>query len=875
MPPNSVCEWMLGRNYIKQQKPKGLRSLVTFEALTDDEDGSDHFRIAIPRGKRATSKNVRFEGEATKSAMKKPAKSEESEVSTEFDNQSSGDEGTTEEEPDPDCPCTKCVWKRKWLKQVEQETEKKKKKIVATESTDEETEEEIDTVHAKHKAKKAKKEEAAKSKGANGKENAKPNGKQKGKQDEKGKGKKQKKQAAPETESDTTEATETEPETEPETESETAVESEEQSEEEPPKKKGKQKGNDKGKKDKGQQNSDKKAGKKEKGQQNSDKKAGKKNKKQKSDTEEETEASDTEVETTEAETTEEEEKKDKKKKKEKEKQNKKSKKQNSDKKKDKPAPKAESPSKKSEKAEKQLSFPPHHPPPEIRKTSFLLPPRSNVLHVEHAVESHEDPRPNAFYDNENGVMRVYHGPAYGNPYGALYPKRVYSHQDLPVGSPHPQHNPWYNGFQTVAGQPVPPHVPPYKPGDPSYPWMTAAGGAPHTPPNIPLPPDFTKDFDQKHYERLANRYSLSPEKRASPLKDSNVIPIPTIEIESPAKEASDRKSTKAGSASGSTWGAQGAPGSGSKKGSKKTGRSSAVDDSNDLLRNLNQQMAADTAELQEILSRTNSKNGSAKDPSPQPEGSSGWGGNNNVDGGGDNTWGGAPTTSGADNTWGDAPNTTGDTDVWGNAIDGTNNNDNGDGVQWVGNANDNTFSNNGGWGSVESPHPSNQGSNHSNRGSNNGGNNNSPRGAGISTPVPGAFPSPSPQGSKNSWDAPSHASGGNVVAGGSGSAGRAPSVVGSQGNNSNNGGGAGDNDNTWGGAPANTGWEDATAAQSTGGFWGTEEGQKDFAEGAAEKKAAAAFDGQEWWWGSPSLLVYYVVSVCFFVCGWAYLRFAY
>ena len=63
---------------------------------------------------------------------------------------------------------------------------------------------------------------------------------------------------------------------------------------------------------------------------------------------------------------------------------------------------------------------------------YIMGPQAHVLHVEHAMESPHDPRPNAFYDNDNGVMRVYHGPAYGNPVGVLYPKLVDSRQQRPL-----------------------------------------------------------------------------------------------------------------------------------------------------------------------------------------------------------------------------------------------------------------------------------------------------------------------------------------------------------------------------------------------------------------------------------------------------------
>lgn len=117
---------------------------------------------------------------------------------------------------------------------------------------------------------------------------------------------------------------------------------------------------------------------------------------------------------------------------------------------------------------KKQRLPKAYPPPDLRTPHLIMPPRAEVLQIEHAVETPEDPRPNAFVDNEHGICRVYHGPAYGNPYGSLYPRRGLSgpppFQPLPVGVPHPMHNPYYNGFDPNQmaryGQPTPPGWPP-------------------------------------------------------------------------------------------------------------------------------------------------------------------------------------------------------------------------------------------------------------------------------------------------------------------------------------------------------------------------------------------------------------------------------
>ncbi|KAL0930808.1 uncharacterized protein CTRU02_213543 [Colletotrichum truncatum] len=84
--------------------------------------------------------------------------------------------------------------------------------------------------------------------------------------------------------------------------------------------------------------------------------------------------------------------------------------------------------------------------PHLRRPNLIMPVRAEVLQVEHTIEGAEDPRPNAFHDPQHGVVRVYHGPAYGNPYGLLYPVRDSSRATLPIGVPHPLQNPYFLGF---------------------------------------------------------------------------------------------------------------------------------------------------------------------------------------------------------------------------------------------------------------------------------------------------------------------------------------------------------------------------------------------------------------------------------------------
>lgn len=59
----------------------------------------------------------------------------------------------------------------------------------------------------------------------------------------------------------------------------------------------------------------------------------------------------------------------------------------------------------------------------------LRPAQASVMLREDVLECPTDPRPNAFVDMNTGVVRVYHGPVYGNPYSSIVPT-----QPMPVGS---------------------------------------------------------------------------------------------------------------------------------------------------------------------------------------------------------------------------------------------------------------------------------------------------------------------------------------------------------------------------------------------------------------------------------------------------------
>jgi len=115
---------------------------------------------------------------------------------------------------------------------------------------------------------------------------------------------------------------------------------------------------------------------------------------------------------------------------------------------------------------------------ELHQPNLVLPPRSTVLQVEHAVETASDPRPNAFMDNSNGILRVYHGPMYGNAWGALYSSRAWPNQPLPHEIPHNMNNQYYPGFNGGYG-------PPGLPANGSMPpWPMGAPAVPYGPPGM-------------------------------------------------------------------------------------------------------------------------------------------------------------------------------------------------------------------------------------------------------------------------------------------------------------------------------------------------------------------------------------------------------
>ncbi|KAI8634861.1 hypothetical protein F5Y19DRAFT_127810 [Xylariaceae sp. FL1651] len=808
MPPNSFCEWMVGQNIRTKKKPGELRSVVSLEVLTDDESGSDVYKIAMPRAKRTIPKKVRFDGEVVKPSLKEPSnKASDSDLSTDVSKETSEDEETLEE-PDSDCPCTACIKRRQKLKRKKQAKAEENKKT--TTPSEEESEGDA-AVHAKYQAKKNKKAHADKvKKGGEGRSED-----IKAKQKEATKIKKKK--GSTKSESDSTEssvedtAAETEEETDEETEMETEEETEEKTKPQSAKKKGKQKEMNTSK---GKANSKTKSrGKQENKQQAKTKKGGKKGDQTKYGNEDDKSASEPE---SMSETTSESE--------------------------DEAAKPAKS--KEMKKSGKKVSFSIGQPVRNIRQANLLLPPRASVMQVEHAVEVPNDPRPNAFYDNGSGTMRVYHGPAYGNPYGMLYPKQFHNLQNSPVGVPHPTQNPRYSGFPTVNEQPGPLPVPPPGGGsaDEKNPWFRGWGTVKTAPTtgSIPPAPDFTAGIDPKVYRDLAAQYSLSPTLRSHHPSDrdagwnSNVVPLPSVEVTapdgSPAKgsDQSNRSTAaKAGDASSDY---------------KKSAERLAKQNQKilDLGKALRETAERDEADMRAREERWSNRSGS-KETSPQPtswnnneNNGTGWGNMNNKGGSG-NGWNIADTGTGGGNDWNTRNANTGGDSAWDNtAANNNNNNNNNDNNQWGGNdtnnndwgnANNqdwginNNYNNNNTWDSA------NNADNEEMADDNNNDNSPSPTIPMASTPIPGTWASPVPSNrSSNSNKVPSNWSGGNV-------AGPPPPVASFK---SKGKGKAVESGNTWG---------DATAAQSSGGYWESAEGRAALAKGATRER-----NKNESWW---------------------------
>ncbi|CAM1503004.1 Fc.00g077800.m01.CDS01 [Cosmosporella sp. VM-42] len=92
-----------------------------------------------------------------------------------------------------------------------------------------------------------------------------------------------------------------------------------------------------------------------------------------------------------------------------------------------------------------------------RSPNYIQPIQAHVVQTERVVERPEDPAPNAYFDGQHNVLRVYHGPVYGNQGPkSLYQRRDARHKPIPpplnLGQPHPTQNPYFNGWQGASYQ---------------------------------------------------------------------------------------------------------------------------------------------------------------------------------------------------------------------------------------------------------------------------------------------------------------------------------------------------------------------------------------------------------------------------------------
>lgn len=120
--------------------------------------------------------------------------------------------------------------------------------------------------------------------------------------------------------------------------------------------------------------------------------------------------------------------------------------------------------------------------PKSMEPNLIMPIKSNVVQCEHTIEGPNDPRPNAFIDSGKGIVRIYHGPVWGNHtgelYGAVNPSKLSPMP--PSARPHLGYPPGWVGPQHFD------HFPPYYPHHP-YPPFPPGGPSPRPPPGGPPP----------------------------------------------------------------------------------------------------------------------------------------------------------------------------------------------------------------------------------------------------------------------------------------------------------------------------------------------------------------------------------------------------
>ncbi|KAI0180294.1 hypothetical protein GGR52DRAFT_237488 [Hypoxylon sp. FL1284] len=614
MPPNSFCEWVVGQNLPRNRAPKKPRPVFSLALETDDEAEKDTLRLTYPRtgrhrqagragragrGRATDDRKVQFKESvqtpATKHANSRRALSLDTEVSSEPE--TSPGESTTDDGLILDCPCTDCVSARRRLRKLKRG--KARTKNYQTDSSEDDSRDDPASVHARHKAKKAKEAESIKSKGNRSGKNSKS---KKRPQAKRGKEK-------PESEAESTDAAEVGTDTDTKVETDagtteaetTGVETEAESEKEVPKAKPKKKSKEKQSSAVVSQSKKGKKGKQVSQDQQTDSDA---------QQEENSKAPDKVVtslyhhggtpnKTPRA-----------------------------------GKVKARSRSKpRSRSKTRPRSHAPPNPPPELRQGNFFFSPSPRVVQVEHAVEVQDDPRPNAYFDNAAGVMRVYHGAAYGNPYGSLYNSRVYGTQNLPlpVGSPHPAQNPWHNG---LSAQSAPPQTKSVSATASEAPgagkWLQGYGKVTigQSPEEVQKSGPATRS-DQKPDEGSTKRQSSPPsgspkgQKNGDASGESNVLP--SIEVASPDK-AQNGNANGNGSKRGDIQSVHGSPTSSTVKEERNNGKKKSKASSPDkektasALSAFDDIMEKDKAAAEKRDERwTNSDKSGSKEPSPAPQ----------------------------------------------------------------------------------------------------------------------------------------------------------------------------------------------------------------------------------------------------------------
>lgn len=98
MPPNSVAEWIVGRNIPRRKKTTlAKREVVRVELTTDDEYESDTISVTYPRTSAGSRlKKVRFD-QQTKSALKKASETDATTDTSASDSEAVVIETTTKE----------------------------------------------------------------------------------------------------------------------------------------------------------------------------------------------------------------------------------------------------------------------------------------------------------------------------------------------------------------------------------------------------------------------------------------------------------------------------------------------------------------------------------------------------------------------------------------------------------------------------------------------------------------------------------------------------------------------------------------------------------------------------------------------------------